>query len=134
VEIVLGDDLGLLEASSLAIQMDDSVNSMTEESAKHRKKPNRLGKGPNNELGFEVLNILLKDHKIRETINGKTVYCVDLSAWKRDFDKRKGGFSTPKLLDQAFDRMCTALQNAGLVEIWGAKVWSKSGGFDTNEF
>ena len=134
VEIGLGDDLGLLEASSLAIQMDDSVNSMTEESAKHRKRPNRLGKGPNNELGFEVLNILLKDHKIRETINGKTVYCVDLSAWKRDFEKRKGGFGTPKLLDQAFDRVCTALQNAGLVEIWGAKVWSKVASFDANEF
>jgi hypothetical protein len=134
VEIGLGDSLGLLEASSLAIQMDDSVNSMTEESAKHRKKPNRLGKGPNNELGFEVLNVLLKNHKIRETINGKTVYCVDLSAWKRDFDQRKGGFSTPKLLDQAFDRVCTALQNAGLVEIWGAKVWSKVASFDANEF
>jgi hypothetical protein len=134
VEVNLGDSLELLESSSLAIQMDETVNSMTEESAKGRKKSNRLGKGPNNELGFEVLNVLLKEHKIRETINGKTVYCVDLSAWKRDFDKRKGGFGTPKLLDQAFDRVCTALQNASLVEIWGDKVWSKSGGFDSNEF
>ena len=134
VEVNLGDSLELLESSSLAIQMDDSVNSMTEEGAKGRKKSNRLGKGPNNELGFEVLGVLLKNHKSRETINGKTVYCVDLSAWKRDFDKRKGGFSAPKLLDQAFDRVCTALQNAQLIEIWGDKVWSKSGGFDSNEF
>jgi len=134
VEVNLGDNLELLETSSLAIQMDDSVNSMTEESAKGRKKPNRLGKGPNNELGFEVLCVLLKNHKSRETINGKTVYCVDLSAWKRDFEKRKGGFSAPKLLDQAFDRVCTALQNAGLVEIWGDKVWSKSVDLDSNKF
>jgi hypothetical protein len=134
VEVNLGDSLDLLETSSLAIQMDDSVNSMTEESAKGRKKPNRLGKGPNNELGFEVLCVLLKNHKSRETINGKTVYCVDLSAWKRDFEKRKGGFSAPKLLDQAFDRVCTALQNAGLVEIWGDKVWSKSVDLDSNKF
>jgi len=134
VEVNLGDSLELLETSSLAIQMDDSVNSMTEESAKGRKKSNRLGKGPNNELGFEVLCVLLKNHKSRETINGKTVYCVDLSAWKRDFDKRKGGFSAPKLLDQAFDRVCTALQNASLVEIWGDKVWSKSVDLDSNKF
>ena len=134
VEVNLGDSLELLEVSSLAIQMDDSVNSMTEESAKGRKKSNRLGKGPNNELGFEVLGVLLKNHKSRETINGKTVYCVDLSAWKRDFDKRKGGFSAPKLLDQAFDRMCTALQNAQMIEIWGDKVWSKSGFGDSNDF
>jgi len=134
VEVNLGDNLDLLETSSLAIQMDDSVNSMTEESAKGRKKPNRLGKGPNNELGFEVLCVLLKNHKSRETINGKTVYCVDLSAWKRDFEKRKGGFSAPKLLDQAFDRICTALQNAQMIEIWGDKVWSKLVDLDSNEF